>query len=371
MKGKFTTEGTEDTEGSNQLAIDVSNLIGICQKQIELKTFPGAAFALGNAKETAFGYLGHFTYQPDSPKVSAEAMYDLASLTKVMATTAAAMLLFDDGKLDIDRSVAEYLPAFSGASKDKVIVRNLLLHDSGLPAYANLSKSKTKEEARAAVLALKLEAKPGEKTVYSCMSMITLLQVIEKILGGPMDKFLQQRLWEPLGMKDTLYNPAPDIKSRCVPTVELDEKRNREIRGEVHDPAAYYCGGLSGNAGLFSTAPDVAIFARLMLEKGAAGSQQLICAKTIETWTKKQSEKSTRALGWDTRSPEGSSAGAKFSIRSFGHTGYTGTSLWIDPENLFFAVLLTNRVYPDDKNTAHNTFRPVFHDAAFEVLKTA
>ena len=351
--------------------MDISPLIDLCQKQIEVKTFPGAAFALGNAKETAFGYLGSFTYKPESIKVSAEAIYDLASLTKVMATTVAAMLLFDDGKLDLDRPVVEYLPAFAGGQKDKVTARNLLLHDSGLPAYANLSKAKTKEEARAAVLALKLEAKPGEKTVYSCMSMITLLQVIEKILGGPMDKFLQQRLWEPLGMKDTLYNPSTEKKTSCVPTIELDEKRKREIKGEVHDPAAFYCGGLSGNAGLFSTAPDVSKFARLLLDKGAAGSQQIICAKTIESWTKKQSERSTRALGWDTKSPEGSSAGARFSMKSFGHTGYTGTSLWIDPENQFFAVLLTNRVYPDDKNTAHNTFRAVFHDAAFEVLKSA
>lgn len=369
--------------------MDISSLIDLCQKQVEVKTFPGAAFALGNSKETAFGYLGNFTYKSDSPKVSPESIYDLASLTKVMATTAAAMLLFDDEKLDLERPVAEYLPAFAGADKGKVTVRNLLLHDSGLPAYANLSKSKAPEEARGAVLALKLEAKPGAKTVYSCMSMITLLQVVEKILGdfppptpssfsagaknkeGAMDTFLKSRLWEPLGMKDTSYNPSEEVKARCVPTVEKDEKRRREIKGEVHDPAAFYCGGLSGNAGLFSTASDVARFARLMLDKGAAGSQQIICASTIETWTKKQSDKSTRALGWDTKSPEGSSAGTKFSIKSFGHTGYTGTSLWIDPENQFFAVLLTNRVYPDDKNAAHNTFRPKFHDAAFDVLKTS
>jgi CubicO group peptidase (beta-lactamase class C family) len=201
------------------------------------------------------------------------------------------------------------------------------------------------------------------------MSMITLQQVLEQIIGGPMDDFLKQRLYRPLRMNDTTFNPSEELKGRCVPTEDDKALRKRLLQGEVHDPAAFACGGLSGNAGLFSSIEDVATYARFMLDKGASNSRQIICAKTIETWTAKQTLKGSRALGWDTKSPEGSSAGRKFSLKSFGHTGYTGTSIWIDPENGFFAVLLTNRVHPTSNNDRILKFRPRFHDAAFDLLR--
>jgi len=203
------------------------------------------------------------------------------------------------------------------------------------------------------------------------MSMITLQQVLESISGEPLDTLLKRRIYTPLGMRDTTFNPGEALKERCVPTEDDQELRKRLLQGEVHDPAAFACGGLSGNAGLFASILDMCSYARLMLNKGASEAGQLICAKTIENWTKKQTLKSTRALGWDTRSPEGSSAGSKFSLKSFGHTGYTGTSIWIDPENGFFAVLLTNRVHPTSNNDRILAFRPRFHDAVFEALKKA
>jgi CubicO group peptidase (beta-lactamase class C family) len=349
--------------------MDTSKLIELCEKEVAKRTFPGAAFALGRQGEVDFGLVGAFTYEPDSSKVAKDSLFDLASVTKVMATTAAAMLLHDDGKLDLDTPLRDFFPEYAEGERRIVTVRNLLLHDSGLPAYANLSKSKTREEALAAVRGLPLKAKPGEKSVYSCISMITLMQVVEKTVGGPMDAFLRARLWEPLGMRNTMFNPPEEFRARCVPTSSEDKQRGRAVKGEVHDPAAFYCGGLSGNAGLFASVEDVSRFLMLILNKGAAGSQQIICAKTVESWTKRQSDKSTRALGWDTNAEGGISAGSKFSRSSFGHTGYTGTSVWVDPENNFFAALLTNRVFPDDKNTAHNAFRPTFHDAAFDILK--
>jgi CubicO group peptidase (beta-lactamase class C family) len=198
--------------------------------------------------------------------------------------------------------------------------------------------------------------------------MISLQQVLEAILQGPMDAFLRERLYHPLGMKDTLFNPPQNLRSRCVPTEDDKSLRKRLLQGEVHDPAAFACGGRSGNAGLFSTARDTAVFLRMMLEKGSFGGRQVLCASTVEAWTKRQAEKSTRALGWDTRSPKGSSAGSRFSLRSYGHTGYTGTSVWVDPEHRIFVALLTNRVHPTSENPRILNFRPRFHDAAFAIL---
>jgi len=346
-------------------------LIELCESGIADRAFPGAAFVVGHAEGSVFGFAGRHTYAPESPPIGSESLFDMASVTKVMATTAAAMLLHDDERLDLDRPVSETLSAFTGGEKGTVTPRNLLLHDSGLPAYATLTKYATKEEARAAVLALPLGAKPGEKTVYSCMSMITLMQVVESILGEPMDAFLQRRLWAPLGMTETFFNPPDSVRARCVPTEEDKTLRNKLIQGEVHDPAAWACGGVSGNAGLFSSVRDVDRYLRLMLDKGAFGGKQVICANTIETWTKRAGTKSTRGLGWDTKSARGSSAGSKFSIQSFGHTGFTGTSVWVDPENRIYAGLLTNRVYPTAENPKITAFRPKFHDLAFDVLKMA
>ena len=351
------------------MKIDVAPLVALCEKGIAKRGFPGAAFAIGNRETTAYACVGHFTYAPESPKVGEDSLFDLASLTKVFATTPCAMLLYDDGRLDLDKPVQDYVKGFVGANKETITSRNLLLHNSGLPAYANLSKYANKDEARAAVLALPLQAAPGEKTVYSCMSMITLQQVMESILGTPMDAFLNARLWGPLGMPSTMYNPPASLKERCVPTEDDKTLRKHLIQGEVHDPAAFYCGGLSGNAGLFSTVRDGALYLRMMLDKGEAHGKQIICAQTVESWTKAASEASSRGLGWDTRAVEGSSAGHRFSLKSYGHTGYTGTSAWVDPENGIFVLLLTNRVYPDDKSQAMTKFRPEFHNLAFEVLK--
>lgn len=346
-------------------------LIDLCEAGIADKAFPGAAFVVGSSRESIVGFAGRHTYEATATEIGPESLFDMASVTKVMATTPAAMLLADDEKLDLDRPVMSILPAFAGEDKDKITPRNLLLHNSGLPAYATLTKFANRDEARAAVLALPLRAKPGEKTEYSCMSMITLQQVIEKIIGEPMDAFLKRRLWSPLGMGETLYNPPEELRSRCVPTEEDKSLRKKLIQGEVHDPAAWACGGVSGNAGLFSTVRDVERYLRLMLDRGSFGGKQIICANTIETWTKRAGDQSTRGLGWDTKSARGSSAGTKFSMKSFGHTGFTGTSVWVDPENRIFAALLTNRVYPTAENTKITAFRPKFHDLAFEVIRSA
>lgn len=371
--------------------ISAQPLHELCRQGVREKAFPAASFSVGTKDEVAVGCVGRFTYDETAPNVQPDSLFDLASVTKVVGTTSAAMLALDDGLLDLDKPVVDYLPEFAPGKeptwdegwppepiepdqapnqddKAKVKVRDLLLHCSGLPAYSTFHRTtKTPEEARAAVLGLKLSYATGTKMVYSCMGFISLQQLLQRVTGKALDVFLKERVWDPLGMSDTMYNPPLERRSSCVPT-EVDKLRGL-IQGQVHDPAAFAMGGVSGNAGLFSTATDLAKFAQCMLRKGDGGGRQIFCSATVESWTTKQTDRSTRGLGWDTKSPEGSSAGSKFSMKSYGHTGFTGTTIWIDPENGIFAVLLTNRVYPTEDNPRLTAFRPRFHDAAFDLLK--
>ncbi len=344
--------------------------------------FPGAAFAVGKDDQVWFGYAGRHRYDSASPKVGPDTLWDMASCTKVVGTTPAAMLLFDDGALRLETRVQEILPGFAGDGKSVVKVRDLLLHESGLPAYASLqSRCRTPEESRKAVLELPLQYQAGTKTVYSCMGFITLYQVIEKVAGKGIDRLLRERLFGPAGMKGACYNPTPALRKKCAPTEKLDSWRPKiedergfkrvdplYTQGEVHDPAALMVGGVSGNAGLFCTAGDVAAYLKMMLHNGKADGRQVLCARTVSEWTKRNSLRSTRGLGWDTKSPEGSSSGAKFSMASFGHTGYTGTCVWVDPEARIFATLLANRVHPTSENLKISDFRPKFHDLVYDLL---
>lgn len=355
--------------------IQAQPLHELCRQGIRDRVFPAASFAIGNADEVSVGCVGKFTYDENAPNVQPDSLFDLASVTKVVGTTSAAMLAHDDGLLDLDKPVIELLPEFAkgGEVKSKAKVRDLLLHCSGLPAYSTFyRRTKTPDEAREAILSLPFEYDTEAKTVYSCMGFISLQILLEKLTGKPLDAFLRERLFEPLGMARTLYNPPEALKSSCVPTEDDKEIRKKLIQGEVHDPAAFAMGGVSGNAGLFSTATDLAKFCQMMLRKGDVGCRQLICAETIERWTTKQgANESTRGFGWDTKSERGSSAGTRFSMKSYGHTGFTGTTVWIDPEQAIFAVLLTNRVHPTADNQKLTPFRPRFHNLVVDVLKGA
>jgi CubicO group peptidase (beta-lactamase class C family) len=271
-----------------------------------------------------------------------QTIYDLASLTKVVATTTAAMILYDEGRLDLDEAVATYLPAFSGGPKDHVTVRQLLTHHAGLPAGKQLWRlALTREQARKIVLETPLICNPGSCFVYSDLGADVLGWVIEEIAGQSLDVFLNERLFEPLGMGDTFFNPSLKLQSRIAPT-EVSPPRGYPLKGEVHDENAFALGGVAGHAGLFSTASDLAVFAEMMLNGGVYGGVRIVSDSTVARFTNRTA--GTRALGWDTADGDGGS-GEYLSSRAYGHTGYTGTSIWIDPDRDMFVILLTNRVH--------------------------
>jgi CubicO group peptidase (beta-lactamase class C family) len=260
-------------------------------------------------------------------------MYDLASLTKVVATTAAAMVLVDQGKLRLDERVTHYLPAFSGEAKDRVTIRDLLMHRSGLPAGRDFSKHVGPEAARRAMLATSLVRVPGSDYEYSDLGLDVMGFVIERITHEPLDQFVRHAVYTPIGMRSTMFRPASSLRARVAPT------ENAVARGEVHDPTARALGGVAGNAGLFSTAGDLAVFAQLMLDGGVAGGTRLFADSIAREFTKPGP--GWRGLGWQTCPGDGS-CGQYLSTRAFGHTGFTGTSMWIDPERDLVVIVLTN-----------------------------
>ncbi|MCZ6489735.1 MAG: serine hydrolase [Acidobacteria bacterium] len=362
-----------------------SKALEILNTAVRQRAFPGAVLAVGHEGKLAVLPAGRLDYLEDSPPATAETIYDLASLTKPVATTTAAMILADRGMLRLDRLVADYLPDFLQPfvtsvdplydARNEVTVRHLLAHTSGLPAYEQFflrarEKSHVLEEA----LALPLEDAPGRKTLYSDPGFILLGEIVERVSEKKLDEWCQKEIFEPLRMQDTCFNPAQDRWQRIAPT-ELEESfRNRLIRGEVQDENAWVMGGVAGHAGLFGTVGDMASFCRMMLQEGKTNGSQLVQAATIREFTQAvhvaegaMQEASGRGLGWDKPS-EPSSSGRYFSRRSYGHLGFTGTSLWIDPQKALFVILLTNRVHPSRSNEAIRQVRPAVHDAVVEAL---
>jgi CubicO group peptidase (beta-lactamase class C family) len=291
--------------------------------------------------EKGFGRLGWNSSDPD---VTANTIYDLASLTKVVGTTTAVMLLFDEDKIQLDEPVKTYLPEFSGGDKDLVTVRMLLEHRSGLPAGRDLWRlASSPADARRAVLETPLAYKPGRFQEYSDLGADVLGFMVERVSGQPLDAFLDQRVFKPLGMTETMFRPSPLLKAQIAPT-EINPPRGYPLRGEVHDENAYALGGVAGHAGIFSTAADLSVFAQMMLNGGEFQGTRLIKESTVALFTKNSESRGTRALGWDTCGHQGS-CGKYLSDNAYGHTGFTGTSLWIDPERDMFVILLTNRVH--------------------------
>jgi CubicO group peptidase (beta-lactamase class C family) len=318
----------------------------VVERGIKAGGYPGAAVVVGRKGavvwQKGFGHLG---WTKDAASVTADSsIYDLASLTKVVGTTTAVMILFDEGKLHLDDSVVKFIPEFTGGGKDAVTIRQLLEHRSGLPAGRDLWRiAHSPEEARAAVIATNLEAAPGTRYEYSDLGADMLGFVVERISGQTLDQFLAARVFGPLGMKDTRFRPDASLRGRIAPT-EINPPRGYPLRGEVHDENAYALGGVAGHAGLFSTASDLAIFAQMMLNGGEFNGTRIVADSTIRQFTTRAKGAGTRALGWDTCDGE-YGCGKYMDEQSYGHTGYTGTSLWIDPDNRMFVILLTNRVH--------------------------
>ncbi|MEO6527195.1 MAG: serine hydrolase [Gemmatimonadaceae bacterium] len=316
----------------------------VVERGIRAGGYPGAAVVVGRKGaavwEKGFGRLG---WTGDAGSVVAErTIYDLASLTKVIGTTTAAMILFDEGKIRLDDPVVKYIPEFNGGGKEAVTIRLLLEHRSGLPAGRDLWRiAHTPEEARAAVISTNLFAAPGKFYEYSDLGADMLGFVIEAVSGQSLDKFLDERVFTPLGMADTRFRPDASLRGRIAPT-ELTPPRGYPLRGEVHDENAYALGGVAGHAGLFSTASDLSIFAQMLLNRGSYNGTRIVADSTVALFTRRSA--GTRALGWDTCAGHGG-CGTYMGPNAYGHTGFTGTSLWIDPDREMFVVLLTNRVH--------------------------
>ena len=322
----------------------LANIDRVIRRGVDAGGFPGASVVIGRrgAAVVQKGY-GHTGWTSSAPSVDADrTIYDLASLTKVVGTTTALMVLYDEGRLDLDAPVQRYLPDFIGEGKDAVTVRHLLTHRSGLPAGRELWRiASTPADARRIVLETPLGCRPGVCYTYSDLGADILGWVAESISGQSLDAFLHERVFQPLGMNDTGFSPHDSVRYRVAPT-EVSPPRGYPIKGEVHDENAYALGGVAGHAGLFSTSADLAVFAQMMLNGGSYDDVRIVSDSTVALFTRRAA--GTRALGWDTADGQGGS-GEFLTETAYGHTGYTGTSMWIDPDHEMFVVLLTNRVH--------------------------
>lgn len=309
----------------------------------------------------------------DDPRPPSETtIYDLASLTKVIALTTLAMQAVDEGRLDLDAPVERYLPRFTGPGKDAVAIRHLLTHSSGLPAHRPLwREAPDRDSALALVLATPLDTVPGARMVYSDLGAILLGKVVEGLYHKPLDRLAHDRVFAPLHLRDTRYRPPRSWLGRIAPT-ERDPWRGRIVHGEVHDENAAFLGGVSGHAGLFSSTRDLLTFGEWLVDRWRGDTTRgpaLPTPGTVREFTRRQEvvPGSSRALGWDTPSA-GSSAGIRLSPLSFGHTGFTGTSIWIDPTRRLVVVLLSNRVHPTRDNPRLGPLRSLVADRVVETL---
>lgn len=343
-----------------------SQLDALVQKGLEKKCYPGAVLIVGSQGKTLFSKTyGHYTYDPDAKPMTLDTLFDMASVSKVVGTSTAAMKLLELKKLALDDKVAKYIPEFASGGKEDDRLRDLLTHVSGLRAYTNTTAPEAMRkpgESHADAMIrhianLPASYPPRSKVVYSCLNMQTQARVNETVLGGRMDDFLKKEIYGPLGMKDTAYRLTADQKARCAPT---QESTSGPIVARVHDPIAAYhdidvhC---PGNAGLFSTAPDLAKYCEMILAEGKAGKKQVFKPETIRLMTSVATPagiNDTRALGWDvfTSAPYCTPKNQTDATRCIGHTGYTGTMIWLDKLSKTYMVFLTNRTWPDDSNAS-------------------
>lgn len=350
---------------------------------IDAGAFPGCAFGvLAENGVLLQDALGRFTYDEDSPVVTPDTVYDIASITKVLATTAAAMLLQQRGALDLDTPLGDLLPGFivgrpSAEQARHVRLRHLLAHNSGLPGYVALFRTAATPAALLrACLQLPLEAEPGTRVEYSDPGFMLLGKALDVLTRENLATWVRREVFDPLGLSATGFCPPTSARPRIPPTEHDTSFRRRRIQGEVQDEHAWLLQGAGGHAGLFSNVPNLLRFAQEILAAlhgEAAGRQPVLFqAATVQLFAQRQPpDGSSRALGWDTPSSKDSSAGQYFSPRSIGHLGYSGCSLWIDLEAGVAVALLTNRTWPDRQNQSIREVRPAFHNAVRLALQGA
>ena len=396
--------GSPESVGLNSEALN--KIDEVANRMIAIQAAPGAnVLVLKDGKvvfERSYGYLD---YKKTAP-VTNETVYDLASITKVLATTQAVMFLQSRGELDMNKTLGDYLPELRGTNKSGLVLKNVMAHEAGLKAFIP-HYVKTVESGQWRGDYYKASLEPGfsspvsndmfgrdalrdsiwnwtvqsdllprpHKYVYSDLTMYFMQAVVERIVNQPLDAFLDQNFYAPLGLNTLTFNPYLKMPLDNIAPTENDVAfRKRQVQGFVHDPGAAMYGGVAGHAGLFGTANDIAVMMQLMLNKGTYGGVSLFKPETVEAFTKRQSTMSRRGWGWDKPEPEkgkGGSAGKLAPKSTFGHTGFTGTCVWADPENQLVYVFLSNRVYPEAENNKLLTegIRTKIHDIIYEAME--
>tara|TARA_B100000315_G_C14595101_1_gene598460 strand:+ start:5056 stop:7869 length:2814 start_codon:yes stop_codon:yes gene_type:complete len=343
----------------------------VLQQALSDSIFPGAQVVVAKEGELIWAHqIGTLTYDYDSPSVTENTLYDIASLTKVAATTPVVMKLVERRLLPLDEPVFHFFPKFKREMKDQITVRQLLTHSAGLKPFEEYPLGTSPDDILNDIISKPLISIPGEEYHYSDFGPILLAKICEKVTGESFDELASKTIFRPLGMENTFFNPDSNLFDRIPPT-ELDTVYGRGlVRGMVHDERAWQLGGVAGHAGLFSAAGDLALYAQLMMDEGFFQGRRYFKRKTIAEFIRRQNipADSERRLGWDTPSEEGSSAGDYFSEGSFGHTGFTGTSMWIDPNRKIAVILLTNRVHPSRNRGGMFEVRRDFHNAVMRTL---
>jgi CubicO group peptidase (beta-lactamase class C family) len=360
--------GAAPVQGQSIAEIDAIVRLGIKQG-----IYPGAVVVIGRKDSVLYsrGY-GHFTWSPASPVPSPDSTFwDIASITKVMGTTSAAMRLVDVGRLNLDAPVRQYLPRFA-AGGNRVTVRMLLDHTSGLRAYVPFFKqAKTRDAAISLLYSEELVRLPGEKPVYSDLNAILMGLLLESVYGMPLETLVAREVFEPLELSGTTYRLSAKERRRTVPTAVW---RGHPVQGQVNDPNAVVFGGAAGHAGVFSTGMDLARYAQVWLRNGLGPRGQWVGPATIRRFLTRGANSGPRLLGWDTPELDGkqpSLFGTLISPSAYGHTGFTGTELWIDPAHDLFLVFLTNGTFdPRTRNSNHalRTVRTSLSDAAIRLV---
>lgn len=333
----------------------------IINEAVKNKDFPGADILVARRGKVVFRKVyGDSQWIPERTSLKKSMMFDLASITKPVATATSIMILVERGKIRLWDKVKDYIPEFSvyvdedGRTHEDARLWHLLTHTSGLPPYCDAQEIEDKYGAPCPVDLLvdhigQLEKTnaPGTEFHYSCLGYISLARIVKIVTGQSIAEFSKENIFDPLDMNHTTYIPSDEFQTLCVPTEVFD---GVPLIGVVHDPLARLQGGISGNAGLFSTADDLAIFAQMMLNGGQIGTKRILSPLTVARMTSVFPEVkfAGRGLGWDLNSTYSTNGGDLFGELSYGHTGYTGTSIWIDPETQTFVIFLTNRVHPDD-----------------------
>jgi CubicO group peptidase (beta-lactamase class C family) len=339
---------------------------------------PGGVLAVGHNGELFVHAFGRQRYAADSAKVNEKTIYDTASLTKPVVTTTLCAMLAEAGQLELSAPVSRYLPEWPcGPDRERseqVTIAHLLTHTSGLPAHEDyFVKFTTRGAVLAEAIAEPLAYEPGAKSIYSDIGFILLGTIIERLTGRRLDQLAQERIFAPLGIRDTMFRPPKSLRARIAPTVRFSGSRKRVVHGEVHDENAAAIDGIAGHAGMFSTGPDLAIFCQMILNGGIYAHERILRRQTIAEFTSRSAlARESRTLGWNVPT-QPSSSGRYFSKQSVGHTGFTGVSIWIDLQKELFVVLLTNadRTHPDPDEDEIRRVQPAVHNAIVECLSLA